>query len=148
MELSYDSIQSAFLGKITEYEFLQMPERNRTAMLNDIMYRAVVAFREVCEYDLSMRDDNRRVFTDDFDDGDTDELIEIISEGMVYQWMKQFRNSQDILQNALNTRDYSVFSPAEMTRRVGSALTDVRREYIAMIREYSYRHGDLTSLHM
>jgi hypothetical protein len=48
----------------------------------------------------------------------------------------------------MNTRDYSMYSPAELLMRVGNAYQKAQRDYTQMIREYSYNHGDLSDLHL
>lgn len=44
------------------------------------------------------------------------------------------------------TKDFSSYSPAELLLRVRETYNDARRTHIAMMREYSYVHGDLGSL--
>ncbi len=148
MGIPYDVIHGAFLSKITEYEFLRIPDGDREDLLNGYMKRAASAFRKNCKYDLTNYDDNIREFGADFADEDLDELVEILSEGMLVQWMKQYVYHQELLQNTLNTRDYSTYSPAELTYRIGNAYAKVQSDYTQMIREYSYNHGDLSRLHL
>ena len=64
------------------------------------------------------------------------------------QWMKPFVYKQENLENVLNTVDFSTYSPSELLLRVGNAYDGVKKDYIQMIREYSYNHGDLTELHI
>lgn len=148
MSISYDAIVSAFLSKVTEFEFIQIPESSREQILDGYMKRAVSAFKKICKYDLSLSDDTLREYTDDFDESDVDELLDIISEGMLVQWMKPYLYKQEILENVLNTKDFSTYSPAELLLRVGNAYAKVQKDYTQMVREYSYNHGDLTELHL
>ena len=148
MSISYDAITNAFLSKVTEFEFLQIPEEDRTTIIDGYMKRAVTAFKNVCQYDLTVYDDTLREFTDDFDEADIDELLEIISEGMLVQWLKPYVYKQELLENALNTADFTTYSPAELLLRVGNAYAKAQKDYIQMIREYSYNHGDLSELHL
>lgn len=148
MSISYDAIMSAFLAKITEFEFIHLPEEDRTAILDGYMNRTVTAFKKVCKYDLSKRNEDLREFTDDFADEDIDEILEIISEGMLVQWLKPYVYKQELLENALNTQDFTTYSPAELLLRVGNAYEKAQKDYTQMIREYSYNHGDLSELHL
>lgn len=149
MSISYDDFANAFLSKITEFEFIQLPVENRTEILDGYMKRAVSAFRKNCRYDMSAcADDTLRQYTCDFNTDDVDELLEIISEGMLVQWFKPYMYRQELLENALNTRDYTTYSPAELLLRVGNAYAKVQKDYTQMIREYSYNHGDLADLHI
>lgn len=148
MSISYDSIQGAFLAKITEFELIQLTEGDRTEILDGYMKRTVNTFKKICKYDLNLVDETNREFIADFEDQDTDEIIDIISEGMVVQWLKPYVYKQEILEDVLNTRDFTTYSPAELLMRVGNAYNKAQKDYTQMIREYSYNHGDLTVLHL
>lgn len=149
MNIPYDLFGAAFLAKITEYEFFKFEEEEITKVVDDYLKRAVTAFKKNCKYDFfTTADDVNRLFDVDVTSEDVDELVEIISEGMVVQWLKPYVYRQENLENALSTRDYSVFSPAELLMRVGNAYAKAQKDYIQMIREYSYNHNDLTVLHI
>lgn len=149
MSLSYDLFIGAFLAKISEYEFITMEEETRTEIVDGYLKRAAAEFRKNCKYDLaSFADNEMRVFDVEADDEDIDELVNIISEGMLIQWMKPYLYRQENLQNVLNTRDYTTYSPAELLHRISSAYAKVQKDYTQMIREYSYNHNDLTVLHI
>ena len=149
MSLSYDTFTGAFLSKISEYEFIQINEEDRSEIIDGYMKRAVSAFRKNCKYDLfTTADDDERCFNIDVNENDLDELVEIVSEGMLIQWMKPYVYKQDNLENVLNTRDFTTYSPAELLLRVGTAYAKAQKDYTQMIREYSYNHGDLKDLHI
>ena len=149
MALSYDTFIGAFLSKVTEFEFLKLDEENRDELISGYMKRAIAAFKKNCKYDLGgTQDDFLREFDVDVDPSDLDELIDIISDGMVVQWLKPYVNQQENLQNAISTRDFSVYSPAELLMRVGNAYEKAQKDFTQAIREYSFNHGDLKSLHL
>lgn len=149
MILSYDTIAGAFLGKIAEFDLMELSDEHRTEVVDGYMKRAVSAFRKNCLYDLfTTQDDEARLFDVEIEDEDVDELVDIISEGMVYQWIKQYLYRQEVLENAMNTRDFTTYSPATLLMRLGEAHETVKNRYTQMIREYSYNHGNLKELHM
>lgn len=149
MSISYDVFTGAFLSKITEYDLLELNELDRSMTVDSFMKRAISSFKKICAYDLTgTANDELREFDIDIADEDLDELVDIISEGMVVQWLKPYLYRQEILENLLSTRDFSTYSPAELLLRVGNAYAKVQRDYTQMIREYSYNHGDLTDLHL
>lgn len=149
MGIPYDTFTGAFLSKISEFEILQLSEEERTEMIDGFRVRAVTAFRKNCKVDLfTTANDISREYEVEVSDDDKDELIDIISEGMVVQWLKPYVYQQELLQNVMNTRDYSLYSPAELLLRVGNAYAKAQKDYTQMIREYSYNHGDLTDLHI
>ena len=147
MSISYNTFAGAFLSKITEFELFEFEYSE--AVVDTYLKRAVSAFKKNCKYDLTTsQDDEEREFNVDVAPEDIDELVEIISEGMVVQWLKQYVYQQELLQNVMNTRDYSLYSPAELLYRVSNAYAKAQKDYTQMIREYSYNHGDLTTLHI
>lgn len=153
MIITYDVIDAAFLSKITEYKFTDILQAYSGKSLADsivdgYMKRAITSFNKTCVYDLTKHDDDNRQLTDDFEEQDVDEIVDIVSEGMVLQWMKPYLYSQDLLENALNTADFTTYSPAQLLLRVGGAYERVQHDYTQMIREYSYNHGDLSELHI
>ena len=149
MSVSYDYFVDAFLNKIAEFDLAGLSDDYRTEIVDGYMKRAIANFRKNCKYDLiSTQDDDLRQINVDISEDDMDELAEIISEGMVVQWLKPYVYKQENLENVLNTRDYTMYSPAELLMRVGNAYKQVKRDYTQMIREYSYNHGDLSRLHL
>jgi len=149
MSVPYDLFTGAFLSKITEYEFKNMTDFERNSAVDGYMKRAIAAFKNICKYDLTTTaDDNVREFDVEVEGEDLDELVDIISEGMLVQWMKPYTYHQESLENVLNTKDFSTYSPAELLLRISNAYTAARKEFTNMMREYSYNHGDLTDLHL
>lgn len=148
MNVSYDVFAGAFLSKITEYNFIQIPEENRELIIDGYMKRAIPKFAKVCKHDLSLFDDDERAFLMDIPTDELDEIVDIVSEGMLEQWMKPYVYRQENLENVLNTADFTTYSPAELLLRISNAYAKVQKDYTNMIREYSYSHGDLSDLHL
>lgn len=149
MSVPYDKFTDAFLQKITEYEFIRLSDYERNHLVDGYMKRAIAAFKKICKYDLTTTaDDTIREFDINIDAGDLDEIIEIVSEGMVVQWMKPYTYKQENLESVLNTKDFTTYSPSELLMRISAAYTAARKDFTNMMREYSYNHGDLTDLHL
>ena len=149
MSVPYDKFTEAFLAKITEYDFVNMKDFERNNLIDGYMKRAIAAFRHINPYDLSSTaDDNIREFNVDIPAEEIDELVDIISEGMLAQWMKPYTYKQENLEMALNTRDFTTYSPAELLNRISSAYAKVQKDFVSLMREYSYNHGDLTDLYL
>ena len=149
MSVSYNRFTDAFLSKVTEYGFLRLLDHERNEMIDGYMKRAIASFRKICKYDLSKTaDDVIREFDVVIPEDDLDEIADIISEGMLVQWMKPYTYKRENLESILNTRDFTTNSPAELLTRVSNTYKDVRKNFTNMMREYSYNHGDLTDLHL
>lgn len=148
MIISYDIVIGAFLTKITEFELLRLVEEDRNGILDGYLKRAASNFGKVCTYDLSQRDDELREFVTTFEESDADEIIDILSEGMLVSWLKPYVYKQELLENVMNTNDFSVYSPAELLLRVSNTYSKAQKDFTQMMREYSFSHGDLTELHL
>lgn len=149
MSVSYDVFTKAFLDKVTELDFVSMRAFERSSMVDGYMKRAIASFKRLCQYDLSTTgDDIIREFEVDIPAEDLDELADIISEGMLVQWMKPYVYKKESLETVLNTKDFTAYSPAELLMRIGNAYKDAKRDFSNMKKNYSYDHGDLTDLHL
>ena len=149
MSVPYDKFTEAFLSKVTEFEFVNMRDFERNGLIDGYMKRAISAFKSVCQYDLSSTaDDVIREFNVDIPAEDIDEIVEIVSEGMLVHWMKPYTYKQENLELVLNTRDFTTYSPAELLNRISAAYAKAQKDFVSMVREYSYNHGDLTDLHL
>lgn len=149
MGFPYDYFTGAFLSKVSEYEFKNLLDWERQEVVDGYMKRAIVSFRKYCKYDLTnTADDEAREFKVDIPAKDADEIMDIVSEGMVVQWLKPYLYKQELLENIISTRDFSTYSPAELLMRVGNAYKSAQKDYTQMIREYSYNNGDLSDLHL
>ena len=149
MSVPYDKFTDAFLSKVTEYDFIKMRDYERNSMIDGYMKRVIAEFRKICKYDLSTTaDDIAREFRVEIPEDDLDEILDIVSEGMLVQWMKQYITKQENLENILSTRDFSTYSPAALLQRVREVHDSIRKDFTNMMREYSYNHGDLSDLHL
>lgn len=149
MTVSYDVFTEAFLSKVTEYRFCTFTENNRQALVDGYMKRVCAKFGEVCKYDIMNGNDDERTFQlDGITKGELTEIIDIVSEGMLVQWMKPYVYMQKNLEMILVTSDHSVHSQAELLNRITGLYSICNKNFINMVREYSYRHGNLTELHV
>lgn len=146
MSVSYDIFTKAFLDKITEYDFITLDKETCIELIDNYMRRACSQFNHICIYDLSTRDDLTRTFNIDIPEEDIDEVVDIVTEGMVVQWLKPYTYKSENLENVLNTTDYTTYSPAELLLRITNTYKMAKRDFRNMIVEYSYNHGDLGSL--
>lgn len=144
--MSYDIFTKAFLEKITEYDFITLDPKTSADLVDSYMRRACSQFNRICKYDLTARNDNERTFNVDISDEDIDEIVDIVSEGMIVQWLKPYTYKSENLENVLNTSDYTTYSPAELLLRITNAYKMAQRDFRNMRVDYSYNHGDLGSL--
>lgn len=153
MTVTYETFTEAFLSKITEFEFIKLDDKDRQAIVDGYMKKSVSMFRPFCEYPIVPNDTDREYMVGDEVSGEIseiefDEILDIITEGMVVQWLKTYLYRQEVLENAVGTRDYNVFSPSELQKQIRTTYNEAQDIHLQMMREYSYNHGDLTRLHL
>lgn len=147
MNISYDVLTRAFLSKITEFDFARLQECTSQAMIDGYIRTALYRFDKVCKYDLKSTDSEQRFLPADFAEEDVDEIVDIVSEGMIAEWLKPYVYKAENLENVLNTTDYTSYSPAELLLRITGVYKMAKEEFDKMIKDYSYDHGDLSDLH-
>lgn len=147
MVVSYERIIDEFLQKITEYRLLEMPEVTRDQIVRTYMKSAISDFSKKCREPLDHYDDETQtiIMKNDIDE---DEFVNIISNGMVYYWFKQYMHNETNLRNHLNSIDFSSYSPAELLKQVKASYEQCRMNFTHELRAYTYDHGDLTDLHV
>ena len=151
MTIPYDVFTGAFLSKIMEYDLVALDDDEKVSIVDGYMKRVMSdsLFNKVCKIDFYANgNDENREYNVDIDDSVLDDVVEIVADGMVVQWLKPYVYKQENLEQILTTRDYTLYSPAELLLRIGNAYAKAQKDYTQHIREYSYNHGDLTSLHL
>lgn len=146
MSTPYDAFTGVFLGKVTEFDFLHLDLCDRNSSIDAYMKRACSQFNKICKYDLRACNDVTREFDATIPDDDLYEIVDIVSTGMVVQWLQPYMFNAENLENILNTSDYSMYSPSELLYRVREVYQMAQRDFKNMMKEYSYNHGDLTNL--
>ena len=148
MGVSYDVFTKAFLNKVTEYKFLSLDTTIATELVDSYLATSLSQFNRICQYDLISLDTIARELKTDIPNEDLYEIADIVSEGMIVQWLKPYSFNTDMLTMHINTKDFSTSSQAELLHRTKEVLAEAKNNFTNMMREYSYAHGDLTVLHL
>lgn len=137
---AYTTIYSSFLDKVNDYDLAAMTETLAQTSMRGWLNQAVVRFLESCKKDLTQTEEGG--FTEDLDLME----IDILTEGMVEAWLKPIRNNLDLLRNALNTKDFTTFSPANLLDKVNDTYTMAHANFLSRIKEYSFICNDVGDL--
>ena len=138
MGTQYSEVYEWFLKKVTYYSLEMLDDVGKEETVNGFMKTACARFK-CCKVDLSKRDDEIQMFADTLDD----EMLDIISETMVVAWLQPKLNNEENLANALSTKDYSVYSPANLLDKISNVYEIARKNSKKMIGNYSFEHGTL-----
>ena len=141
----YKAFIDTFLDKISDYKLLNYEDYLVDELAVGYMKRVCTKFDKICQADLSQQDDNEYAFLSDEID---DEIIDIVTDGMVVEWLRQYVNNSDNLENILNTKDFTMYSSKNLLAEIKSLYQDEQKAFTNSMRECSYNHGDLSNLHL
>ena len=141
----YKAFIDTFLDKISDYKLLNYEDYLVDELAVGYMKRVCTKFDKICQADLSQQDDNEYAFLSDEID---DEIIDIVTDGMVVEWLRQYVNNSDNLEDILNTKDFTMYSSKNLLAEIKSLYQDEQKAFTNSMREYSYNHGDLSNLHL
>ena len=141
----YKAFIDTFLDKISDYKLLNYEDYLVDELAVGYMKRVCTKFDKICQADLSQQDDNEYAFLSDEID---DEIIDIVTDGMVVEWLRQHVNNSDNLENILNTKDFTMYSSKNLLAEIKALYQDEQKAFTNSMREYSYNHGDLSNLHL
>lgn len=143
MATKYEDIFASFKDNITDPDLITFSEDLQTEMLTSIMSKAISRCQRICkEVDLSNRDDELLEFGMDV----PDDITDIVIEWMTVFWLKPYLNNVENLRNALSTKDFSFFSPANLLEKISNTYELARKHARSLTNEYSYVHADMSRL--
>lgn len=137
---AYTTIYNSFLDKVNDYDLADMTAELAQTSMRGWLNQAVVRFLESCKKDLTQTEEGG--FTEDLDFME----IDILTEGMVEAWLKPIRNNLDLLRNALSTKDFTTFSPANLLDKVNDTYSMAHANFLSRIKEYSFIRNDVGDL--
>lgn len=132
----YYKIFNVFQDKISDPDLLLLAKDVKRGYLAALLDRALSRCQRAIGDAVNLIDRNGElmVFTDDL----SDEVIDILSEWMIVYWLKPYVNNADHLRNELITKDFSVFSPADLLDRIGVHYDRAYRQAKSLTNEYSF----------
>jgi hypothetical protein len=140
----YKVVFEKFKDKITDPDLLLYLESIQQEILISLMSSACVKFKRICKQNLSDRDNTLMMFNFDVDE----EVIDIMTDIMVEYWLKPYLNNIENLRNQLSTKDFSVFSPANLLNAVQNTYDLSRKRAKSAMNEYSFINGDWDRLRL
>lgn len=141
---SYREVFEAFKDKITDPDLLLFSKDLQTETLISYMNKAISKCKRIVKKttDLSLRDDAILQFQIYI----CDDVMDILTEWMIVFWLEPYVNNIENLRNALSTKDFSVFSPANLLEKIGDRYTVARKYARSVMNEYSYVIADMGEL--
>ena len=144
MATPYSEIYEAFIYKVKAYGLLMLLDEDREDIL--FVYMKAVCKRiakKVKNYvDLLKFDDELKEFKNEIDY----DLIDIIAECMITEWLRPQMYSDELLESRLNTKDFTEYSPAKLIEQIRYVYEMSKKESLVAINNYTFSHGDIAEL--
>lgn len=137
MATKYSDVYDRALSKMREYVFIDMEDEQVYNVLSVFLKGAISEFSRICEDNLE--DVNEEGFIADL----SEECIEILAIGIVFYWTTAYVADADKWRNLLGTKDFSVFSPANLLGVTRDTRNNFELEFKDKMNRYSFLHGDL-----
>jgi len=140
MATPYSMIHNIALTKISDYDILKYDYLLREEILDGYLFSAIVEVQRTCNIDLSDRNEEEKCFNENL----SDEIIEILATGEAFYWLNPKVLNSEKLKNALNTKDYTIYSPANLLAQLHELRNTLWNDFRRMMIEYTYYHGNIS----
>lgn len=150
MTSKYNDIYSCFLSKITDYKFVSLPADDAYELMNGWLHSAVSKpyIRRI--FSSLALDDEVATITfevlDAVDDNyDKEYAMEIISKGMVIEWLEPQVKSTLSVAQMFSGKEAKWYSEANHLKEIKGLLEDAKCEIRKIIRDHGYFYRNYIS---
>ena len=140
MSTPYAVVDNSFLNKITDDLLLTMTDEYLEKTIDSFRVSASIKFKQCPS--LLNRDDVLRQYNSTL----TDEEVEILSNLMVLEWLKQRINSIELLKQNMSLKDYHMYSQANHLDTLLKLRKDTSSDIDRLIVSYTYSNNNLSDL--
>ena len=138
MATSFNDIVERFIPTVAEYSFFKLDDDELNELLKPYIISAVTQFSSVCMSETVQFNKDSFEFSEDL----SDEVIDILVDLVRVEWLKHKLYNADILKNGMSTKDYTIFSPANLQEQIRETYVDARNTAKMRLYQYSYTHPD------
>ena len=142
MGTKYEEIFDRYRARVRNYDFLDYDAIARLEYQKDLLALAVSDFEDICKQDLNDREDDILSFTATLTNREKD----ILALGMVLHFVEPYVYNTDALQNALSTKDFSLYSPANLLEKMTELMEMTEKRLRREINLYSFRNNEISGL--
>lgn len=142
MGTKYEEIYERYRSRVRNYDLLDYDSSVINTIQLDLLNLSISDFEEICVQDLSDRDDELLAFNIDLSNREKD----ILALGMVLHFVEPYVYNTDSLKNALNTKDFSLYSPANLLEKMTDLMTTTEARLKREMNLYSFRNGEISKL--
>lgn len=142
MGTKYEEIFDRYRARVRNYDFLDYDAITRLEYQKDLLALAVSDFEDICKQDLNDREDDILSFAATLTNREKD----ILALGMVLHFVEPYVYNTDALQNALNTKDFSLYSPANLLEKMTELMEMTEKRLRREINLYSFKNNEISGL--
>lgn len=142
MGTKFEEVYERYRARVRNYDFLNYNSAVRDGYQFDLLMLSISDFEDVCVQDLNNRDDEILAFNVDLTNREKD----ILALGMVLHFVEPYVYNTDALQNAMSTKDFSLYSPANLLEKMTDLMTATEARLRREINLYSFRNGEISRL--
>lgn len=139
---TFEEVFSRFRSRIRNYDFLEFDDFTILQYQYSLLIQSVFDFSDICKTDIEDYDRELMVFNQKL----TGKEINILSLGMMVHFLEPYVYNTDALQNAISTKDFSVYSPANLLEKMTYLLKETKKELKKEINLYSFKNGEISDL--
>ena len=139
---TFEEVFSRFRSRIRNYDFLEFDDFTILQYQYSLLIQSVFDFSDICKTDIENYDSELMVFNQKL----TGKEINILSLGMMVHFLEPYVYNTDALQNAISTKDFSVYSPANLLEKMTELLKETKKELKKEINLYSFKNGEISDL--
>ncbi|WP_143322783.1 hypothetical protein [Clostridium sp. HBUAS56010] len=144
METTYKYVFDEFKDTITDPDLLLLTDELQEDYLLAIMKKSIGKCERIVKkvVDLSERDDVDMKFLNNI----PSDVLDIICEWMTVYWLKPYVNNLENLRNHMNTKDFTMYSPANLMEKISDRYESAKKYSRSLTNEFSFIYGDLENL--
>lgn len=142
MATSFESIYARCRGRIKDYDKEGYTDELFEQAERDLLTLAIDDFSDICVQDLNDYNDELKEFNIDLSRKEQN----ILSLGMIVHWIEPYIYNSDALRNAMSTKDFTFFSPANLLEKMTDLYRLSQENLRAEMNAYSFRMNDVSEL--
>lgn len=142
MATPFENIYARCRGRIRDYDKEGYTDELFAQSERDLLTLAIDDFVDTCKSNLSDYDDELEQFNDDLSRKEQN----ILSLSMMVHWLEPYIYNSDALRNAMSTKDFTFFSPANLLEKMSDLYTASLNNLHAEMNMYSFRVNDVSEL--
>lgn len=139
---SFESIYARCRTRISDYDKEGYTDELFQQMERDLLDAAIDDFADICVQDLTNLDDELEQFNIELSRKEQS----ILALSMIVHWLEPYVYNSDALKNAMSTKDFSLFSPANLLEKMTDLLQMSNRRLSAEMNLYSFKVNNVSAL--